>query len=89
MGDKITYSAPHTHPDGQLVGATAAEKLGFHGATPTVQRAKAEQAAVVTTAPTTSAYGFTEAQAASIITLLNELRAALVEKGIIKGAADS
>jgi hypothetical protein len=54
------------------VGAGAASKVGFHGATPTVQRANANQA--------------TAADLASVITLANELRAALVEKGLIKGA---
>ncbi len=55
------------------VGATAASKVGFHGATPTAQRANANQAAAT--------------DLASVITLANELRAALVEKGIIKGQA--
>ena len=58
-------------------------------------------AAVVTTASALTSYGFTQAQADSIpvrinslivdnaaqTVLLNEIRAALVEKGIIKGAA--
>ena len=49
----------------------------------------AAQAAVATTASTnTTPYGFTTAaQADAIVTLVNELRAALVAKGIIKGAA--
>jgi hypothetical protein len=44
---------------------------------------------VVTTASTqTTPFGFaTQAQADAIVTLANELRAALVEKGLIKGAA--
>lgn len=52
-------------------------------------RASADQAAVATTAPTnTTPYGFsTSAQAAAIVTLVNELRAALVAVGIIKGSA--
>jgi hypothetical protein len=72
---------------GTKIATAVAQKLAFHGSTPVVQRAGAAQAAVVTTAPTTSAYGYTEAQATAIVTLLNEIRAALVEKGIIKGAA--
>ncbi len=56
-----------------IVGANASAKVGFHGATPTAQRANANQAAA--------------ADLATVITLANELRAALVEKGIIKGAA--
>ena len=51
-------------------------------------RAHADQAAVPTTAPTNSSpYGFSEAQATAIITLLNRLRADLVAVGIIKGSA--
>lgn len=45
--------------------------VGFHDAPPTAQRASADQA--VTT------------DLASVIILANELRAALVEKGLIKG----
>jgi hypothetical protein len=55
------------------VGATVFAKVGFHGATPTAQRANAYQAAAT--------------DLATVITLANELRAALVEKGIIKGSA--
>jgi hypothetical protein len=55
------------------VGVNTAAKVGFHGATPTAQRANAKQAAAT--------------DLATVITLANELRAALVEKGIIKGGA--
>ena len=55
------------------VGSGASSKVGFHGATPTVQRANANQAAAT--------------DLASVITLANELRAALVEKGLIRGEA--
>lgn len=71
---------------GYLVGQSAADLVALHGAAPVAQRSGAAQAAVVTTTPTTSAYGYTLAQATAIITLLNEIRAALVEKGIIAGA---
>ncbi len=56
-----------------LVGATASSKVSFHGATPTAQRANGNQAEAT--------------DLVSVITLANELRAALVEKGIIKGGA--
>ena len=55
------------------VGASATAKVGFHGATPTPQRVNASQAEAT--------------DLASVITLANELRAALVEKGVIKGGA--
>ncbi len=88
MADKIIHEAPSTHPDGQVIGAAAASKVALHGATPVSQRASAAQAAVATTAPTnTTPYGYSQEQATAILTLLNEIRAALVEKGIIKGSA--
>ncbi|HNQ90977.1 MAG TPA: hypothetical protein PKM73_20370 [Verrucomicrobiota bacterium] len=55
------------------VGANTTAKVGFHGATPTAQRARAAEAEAT--------------NLASVIKLANELRSALVEKGIIKGAA--
>lgn len=74
--------------DGLELGQSATDLVGMHGATPVIQRTSASQAAVVTTAPTsTTPFGFTtSAQAAALVTLVNELRAALVEKGIIKGS---
>jgi len=53
------------------MGAAASSKVAFHGATPTAQRANANQAVAT--------------DLASVISLANELRAALVEKGLIKG----
>jgi UDP-N-acetyl-D-mannosaminuronic acid transferase (WecB/TagA/CpsF family) len=78
------------NPDGVTVGQTITDKVSFYGVTPVVQRASASQAAVVTTqhTSTTDSFGFaTSNQAMSIITLVNELRAALVAVGIIKGSA--
>jgi uncharacterized protein YkwD len=75
------------HPDGTSFGTAASDKISFHGSLPVMQRSGAAQAAVITTAPTNSSpYGFSQAQATSIIALLNEIRAAIVEKGFIKGA---
>ncbi len=77
------------NPDGNVLGQSAADLISFHNATPIAQRAGAAQAAVATTGSTTSTpYGYTTAaQADAIVTLLNELRAALVANGLIKGAA--
>lgn len=74
---------------GTVLGQSATDKIGFYGATPIVQRSGAAQAAVATTgASNSSPYGFTTAaQADAIVTLVNELRAALVAAGIIKGSA--
>lgn len=76
-----------THGDGLKVALTG-EKLGLLGATPIIQRTGAAGAAVATTAATNSSpYGFSEAQANGIITLLNECRATLVAFGLHKGSA--
>jgi UDP-N-acetyl-D-mannosaminuronic acid transferase (WecB/TagA/CpsF family) len=79
------------NPDGTSLGKSATEKVSFYGVTPVTQRASASQAAVETTAAisTTSAkWGFsTSTQANAIVSLVNEMRAALVAVGIIKGSA--
>ncbi len=54
-------------------GPGASSKVGFHGAAPTPHRANANQAVAT--------------DLASVINLANELRAVLVEKGLIKGGA--
>lgn len=74
---------------GSVLGKTASATIAFHGATPSEQRAGSAQASVVTTASTsaTNAFGYaTQAQADAIVALVNELRAALVAKGLIKGS---
>jgi hypothetical protein len=74
--------------EGTVFGQSATDKIGFYGlATPIVQPALSAAAAVVTTAVINSsvsatAYGYTSAQATSIITLVNALRAALVSLGL-------
>lgn len=74
---------------GLKIGSDDATKIGFHGVTPAAQRAGSAQAAVATTGATnTTPYGYsTSAQANAIVTLVNEIRATLVEKGIMKGSA--
>lgn len=74
---------------GTKIGTATTQKIAFHNSTPVAQRAGAAQAAVGTTGATqTTPYGFTTAaQADAIVALVNELRAALVEKGLIKGSA--
>ena len=90
----VTDAASGTYPTGYLIlnttdgslkrhagslswevqlGAGTSSKVAFHGATLTPQRANADQAAAT--------------DLASVITLANELRAALVDKGLIKGTA--
>ena len=72
-----------------VVSGATGQKLGFYGTTAIAQRAAAAQDAVATTGATNVApWGYTtEAQANAIVTLVNELRAAMVALGLIKGSA--
>jgi hypothetical protein len=75
------------NPDGTVLGQSAGDLISFYNAAPVTQRAGVAQAAVPTTAPTnTSPYGFNQAQAEAIITLLNEIRTTLVGLGLMKGS---
>jgi hypothetical protein len=74
------------NPDGTVLGQSASDLIAFYNATPIAQRSGAAQAAVPSTAPTNaSPFGFSQAQAAAILTLLNEIRATLVALGLMKG----
>lgn len=85
-GEVYHYSG--ASQDGDIIGYDTSAKVGLHGTAPTAQRSGAAQVAVATTAATsTTPFGYAEAQANAIVALLNEIRAALVAKGIIKGAA--
>ena len=70
--DILRIRPEHTHAGGLQICDDGADgtvqKLGFFGATPTVQRKNAAQAKLAES-------------------LVNELREALVEKGLIKGSA--
>jgi len=59
-------------PAGTVVGRSSG-KIGFYGTAPTAQRANASQAAAT--------------DAATVIVLANELRAAMVAHGLINGSA--
>lgn len=72
-----TIAAGQTHADGLCIGNAATEKLAFNGTAPIVQPSGAGQAA--------AAGGVT--QDAECRTLANALRTALVDLGLIKGAA--
>lgn len=63
-------------PDGQSIGQSASDLIGFYGKTPIVQPASTTQAAITAGATTTAT-----------INLLLEIRTALVNLGLIKGAA--
>lgn len=70
--------------DGTLLGQSSADLIGFFGlATCVAQPQLSAMAAVATTAAinssiSSSCFGYTSAQAAAIVTLVNALRAALV-----------
>lgn len=70
-------------PSGTRLGQSATDLVGFHGATPSDQRAVL--AAVTTTASvTTTPHGFTTGtQADAIVTAVNEIIATLQEKGLM------
>lgn len=87
--DTIVLQAVPTNPDGATLGNSITDKIGFYGTTPVAQRAGAAQAAVTTTASTsTSPVGYsTTTQADAVVTLLNEMRTVLVNVGLMKGAA--
>ena len=69
-------------------GQSSTDTIGFYGTTPIARRSGAAQTTVTTTGSTsTSPFGYTQAQADAIVTLVNELRASLVALGLIKGAA--
>jgi hypothetical protein len=70
-------------PDGSVFGRSASDLVGFHGKAPSDQRAFT--ADVSTSAPTqTSPFGFaTSAQPIALLALVNEIKAILVEKGLM------
>jgi hypothetical protein len=86
------------NPDGNVYGQSANEKIAFYGGTPAAQRANANQNALTdnsggTASDTLAAISATYVQAevrnsvASLAAKINELRAALVALGLIKGSA--
>lgn len=77
------------NPDGTTLGSSTSDKVSLYGVAPVAQRAGSAQAAVTTTAATTtSPWGFsTSTQANAVVSLVNELQAALVAIGVIKGSA--
>ena len=81
-------------PSKRIGPQKASGKLAFHGATPVVQRSGSAQAAVTATTIAAASGTYTKAEVDAVITrvnalttLVNELQAALVEKGLIKGSA--
>lgn len=72
------------------IGTSATDLVGFYGATPVAQRSGAVQAILSTYAPVSygPVYGFaTEAYAAAVYTLVNEIYSTLTALGLWKGGA--
>lgn len=67
------------------VGYGLQDPLGFYGATPVARPSSASQAAVVVSATATTTVLRTQLTATAV--LANSLRTALLNTGIIKGAA--
>ena len=73
---------------GVSFGSATTQKISFYGKTPIIQRASANQAAAPAggTGATAGAYD-TAAHRDTMITLVNEMRLALIAFGLIKGSA--
>ena len=75
----------HNGEDGMCLGLTSSEKLAFYGGTPAARTAFTAAAVVTTAAVSTTSkiVGFsTSTQANALVTLVNEIRAALVTLGL-------
>ena len=73
-------------PDGCMIGISATEKVGFFWATPVVCPTSASQAAVTTSVTATATTTALATDVAALIVLANQLRAELVELGLIVGS---
>jgi hypothetical protein len=81
--EQVTYNSP----DGATMGKDATEKISFFGVTPIVQRTASSQAALTLTTATTAGFGFSTSTAFNSFTAqLEEIRAALVAYGLLKGS---
>lgn len=92
MGENDIYRIrpEHTHGGGLQIcddgSDGTVQKLGFFGAAQ-AKVATAEIANAAGEAPTAAEYNAAVAQINALTVLVNELRDALVEKGLIKGSA--
>jgi hypothetical protein len=77
------------NPDGTSLGQDTTDKVSFYGVTPVVQPSSANQAAISTTAATTTTpWGFTTStQANAVVALANEVQRVLTLLGLWKGSA--
>lgn len=72
---------------GYQIGKSVSSTVGFHGAVPSDQRSGSAQVAVSPTTSVSGSQGLASAvRVDASISLLNEIRAVLVEKGLMKGS---
>jgi hypothetical protein len=73
--------------DGVQLAGSATDKLGFYGVTPVVQPSGSAQSALTLTTATSGGFGFsTSAAFNAAVAQLEEIRASLVDLGLIKGS---
>ena len=75
-------------PDGTTMGQSTSDKIGFYGVTPVAQSTSANNqvAAGTTASTTTSPAGYaTTTQATAIAVLVDQMRTALVNLGLMAG----
>lgn len=104
-GTPLTRNFSNANPDGDVVGQSATDLISVYGVPAVTQAANSAAVttgvagSVTTITPTLTAYGFTTAQAAALLTAVNNLntvvnlslaqngaiRQALVNFGIIAG----
>jgi hypothetical protein len=95
MAVKYTTDA---NPDGNVIGQSATDLIGFYGATPVVRPSATAQSAVATTALATigsttltaadlTAINALVTRGGALTTLVNQLRSDLVTLGVLKGSA--
>ncbi len=75
------------NPDGTSLGQSITDEISFYGVTPVVQPSGSAQAALTLTTATASGFGFATSAAFNAFSAqLEELRASLVDLGLIAGA---
>ena len=87
---ELTVSGATNLNGNVMISNAATDTVGFYGTTAITQRAGAMQAAISPTSLTTSLAGFgfyTATLAASLVAQVEEIRAALVAYGLLKGSA--
>jgi hypothetical protein len=82
----VTYLGDN-NPDGQCVGLTSTELVGFHGATPTAQSSGSAGTTLSVTYTASNGFGFTtSAEMESVLAQLDYIVHVLNEKGLIAGS---